>query len=248
MPDVLERVREAGQALLDLVYPPRCPGCGQIGAVFCDRCLGQVEWIAPPVCRRCGCPVPADGFCLHCRQVPSSLEGVVAAAVFAGPLRQAVHALKYENVTTLAGPLASIMGRAWPWDGSSRPDLILPVPLHARRQAERGFNQSVLLARSLGRRVNVPVDERLLMRQRATRPQVGLDQPARRSNVEGAFACRRPVQGATLVVVDDVCTTGTTLEACASALKTAGAAHVWGLTVARARWGADQIGAAGRRL
>jgi ComF family protein len=248
MRDLRDRAWQAGRALLDLLYPPRCPGCGQLGPVFCERCQGQVELIAPPVCLRCGCPVLQDGLCSRCRPIPSSLDGVVAAALFAGPLRQAVHALKYENVTSLAAPLASIMARAWRWGDLPPPQLILPVPLHTRRQAERGFNQSVLLARGLGRDVGVPVDEGILVRQRATRPQVGLDQSARHQNVEGAFACRGPVAGKTLAVVDDVCTTGATLEACADALKAAGAAGVWGFTLARARWGADLTGVTGNPL
>jgi ComF family protein len=240
MPDLMDRISQVGQALLDLIYPPRCPGCGRMGAAFCDRCQGQVELIQPPVCCRCGCQTPHDGLCARCQQIPSNLDGILAAAVFAGPLRQAVHALKYENTLSLAAPMGKIMIGAWQRSGLPEMDLIVPVPLHTRRQAERGYNQSVLLARSLGRSVGVPVGEQILIRQRATRPQVGLDQAERQRNVEGAFACRGPVTGKTLAVVDDVCTTGATLEACADALKAAGAASVWGFTLARARWGADQ--------
>jgi ComF family protein len=185
--------------------------------------------------------MPHEGLCGQCRQLPSSLEGVTAAAVFAGPLRQAVHGLKYENVTSLSASLAEIMARAWRWDESSLPDLILPVPLHARRQAERGYNQSALLARSLGRSFGVPVDERILVRQRATRPQIELDHAARERNVEGAFACRGQVAAKAVVVVDDVCTTGATLEACAQALKAAGARKVWGFALARALCGQDRV-------
>jgi ComF family protein len=217
-----------------------------MGSAFCERCLGQVELIQPPVCRRCGCPIRHDGLCSQCEQAPSSLDGVLAAAVFAGPLRQAVHALKYENIASLATPLASIMAGAWRRGSLPQTDLILPVPLHTRRQAERGYNQSTLLARSLGHSVGVPVNEHILVRQRATRPQVGLDQSARQRNVAGAFACQGRVAGKTLVVLDDVCTTGATLEACADSLRAAGAASVWGFTLARARWGADQIEGVGR--
>jgi ComF family protein len=245
MPDLRDRFLQAGQSLLDLIYPPRCPGCGRIGSAFCESCQDRIEWIRPPVCRRCGCPIPYDGLCTHCQRVPSSLDGVLAAAVFSDPLRQAIHALKYENAMSVAGPLGAIMSGAWRLGSLPEADVILPVPLHSRRQAERGYNQSTLLARILGRSVGVPVDERILVRERATRPQVGLDQSARKQNVEGAFVCRGRVAGRTFAVVDDVCTTGATLEACAGALKASGAALVWGFTLARARWGADQTQEAG---
>ena len=243
MPDLLDRASQVGQALLDLIYPPRCPGCGRMGFAFCERCQAQVELIAPPICRRCGCPLPQEGLCSRCRTLPSSLEGIRAVAVFADPLRQAIHALKYENNTTLAAPLGVMMVGLWRRGGLPQTDLILPVPLHTRRQAERGYNQSSLLAHVLGRAVGVPVDEHTLIRQRATLPQVGLGLSERQQNVEGAFACRgvpRPgrgghLEGKTVVVVDDVCTTGATLEACATALRAGGAAGVWGFTLARAR-------------
>lgn len=236
MSEFLEQVSRAGQSLLDLIYPPRCPGCGRMGVVFCDRCRARVELIVPPVCRRCGCALPQDGLCDRCRALPSNLDGILALAVFADPLRQAIHALKYENNTTLAAPLGSMMVELWQRGSVPQADLILPVPLHTRRQAERGYNQSRLLARVLGRGVGVPVDEYILTRQRPTLPQVGLDVVERQQNVEGAFACRGDVRGKTLVVVDDVCTTGATLEACAAALRAGGAAGVWGFTLARARW------------
>jgi len=231
----LERAAQAGQSLLDLVYPPRCPGCGRMGVAFCERCRARVELIAPPVCRRCGCALPREGLCDRCRALPSSLDGIVAVAVFADPLRQAIHALKYENNTALAAPLGSMMAELWRRGGTPQADLILPVPLHTRRQAERGYNQSRLLARVLGRGVGVPVDEHMLIRQRHTLPQVDLGFAERQQNVEGAFACRGDVRGKTVVVVVDVCTTGATLEACAAALRAGGAAGVWGFTLARAR-------------
>jgi ComF family protein len=236
MPVLLGRAAQVGQSLLDLVYPPRCPGCGRMGVAFCERCRSQVELILPPVCRRCGCALPQDGLCARCRALPSSLDAILAVAVFADPLRPAIHALKYENNTALAAPLGSMMVGLWRRGGMPRTDLILPVPLHTRRQAERGYNQSRLLARVLGRGVGVPVDEQALIRSRATLPQVDLGFAERRQNVEGAFACRGDLKGKTVVVVDDVCTTGATLEACAAALRAGGAAGVWGFTLARARW------------
>ena len=236
MPDLLDRATRVGQALLDLIYPPRCPGCGRMGFAFCERCQAQVEHIAPPVCLRCGCALPQGGLCSRCQTLPSSLDGILAVAVFADPLRQAIHALKYENNTTLAAPLGAMMVGFWQRGGLPQADLIVPVPLHSKRKAERGYNQSSFLARVVGRGVGVPVDDHTLIRQRHTLPQVGLNFLERQRNVEGAFACRGDLKGKTVVVVDDVCTTGATLEACATALRVGGASAVWAFTLARARW------------
>ena len=138
MPDLLDRASRVGQSLLDLIYPPRCPGCGRMGVAFCEGCQAQVELILPPVCRRCGCTLPEEDLCSRCRALASSLDGIVAVAVFADPLRQAIHALKYENNTTLAAPLGAMMVDVWRRGGLPQADLIVPVPLHTRRQAERG--------------------------------------------------------------------------------------------------------------
>jgi len=191
-------------------------------------------------CLRCGGPVAGGPLCFDCRLPPSSLDDVAATAAFAGPLRPAIHALKYEGVADLARPLGERMAAHWPanWKtvDDSAPDLILPVPLHGSRVRERGYNQSALLVRVLGPAVAVPTNETVLIRQRATRPQVGLDAAQRKENVAGAFAVRGDVSGRHIVLVDDVCTTGATLEACAAALKNASATSVWGYTLSRARW------------
>lgn len=170
-----------------------------------------------------------------CQRTRSPLDGVSAVAVFAHPLREAIHTFKYENGRGLAPILGGLMVEAWQAAGLSA-DVIVPVPLHASRLAERGYNQSALLAHVLGQGVGVAVRPELLVRQRATQPQVGLTAQERLQNVSGAFACRGQVDGQRVVLVDDVCTTGATLEACASALKEGGAAVVWGFTLARARW------------
>ncbi len=234
----LTQLRTAGRALLDLIYPPRCAGCGRVGDLLCEICLAQFEPIRPPVCQHCGRPIPHEGLCRTCQHTPSPLDGIAAAAVFAPPLRDVIHTFKYNNGRGLATPLAQQMAVAWQ-QGELSADLIAPVPLHAARLAERGYNQSALLARALGPAVGVPVAETLLARQRATLPQVTLGAEARRQNVSGAFVCRGDVAGRRIVLVDDVCTTGATLEACAAALKASGAGNVWAFTLARARWSAD---------
>ena len=231
----LTQLRDAGSLLLDLIFPPRCAGCGRVGVLLCEQCLARFEPIRPPVCRRCGHPNPHDGLCRSCEHTPSPLDGISAAAVFAPPLRDVIHVFKYGNGRGLAPALARPMVTAWQATGLAV-DLIAPVPLHAARLAERGYNQSALLARALGPAVGVPVAETLLARQKATVPQVTLGAQERRENVSGAFVCRGDVAGKRILLIDDVCTTGATLEASAAALKACGVGSVWALTLARARW------------
>lgn len=228
-------LRNAGRGLLDLLYPPRCPGCGRLGSVLCDACQARIEAPPRPACPRCGQPGASDALCPTCLKTPSHIDGIAAAAVFAHPLRDAIHDLKYNNNRSLAEPLGRLMAAAWQAHGLPA-DRIVPVPLHPGRQAERGYNQSALLARVLAQTVGMPLDERVLIRQRPTQHQVGLGRAERQQNVAGAFSCRDDLSGQRVVVIDDVCTTGSTLEACAEALKAAGATTVWGFTLARARW------------
>ncbi len=228
-------LRDAGQGLLDLLYPPRCAGCGRMGELLCAACQARIKSPPAPACSRCGRPGMDDIACPTCLATPSHLDRIAAAAIFAPPLREAIHHLKYENGRVLAGPLAALLVAAWPRVGSPA-DLIVPVPLHRSRQRERGYNQSALLAHALGQAVGLPVDEKALVRSRATRQQVGLGRAERAQNVAGAFACLGNRTGQRIVLIDDVCTTGSTLEACAEALRNAGAISVWAFALARVRW------------
>ena len=148
-------------------------------------------------------------------------------------MRAAIHGFKYRHRTALAEPLARLM------EGELRRrplhvDLLAPVPLHPRRLAERGYNQSEILARELGTRLGIPAVH-CLKRTRETVAQAGLKATARRANVRDAFGCAdgAPVAGLRVAIVDDVCTTGATLEDCARALREAGCASAWGMVVAR---------------
>ncbi len=227
--------------LLDLFFPPRCAGCGRPGVWLCSTCLAQVEWILPPLCPTCGQPLPAGSPCPGRRRHPRQLDGLRSAAWHAGPLRSAIHRLKYRGQRVLAPSLAAILVQAWR-RGPPPADLLVPVPLHARRLRERGFNQAVLLAQALGHETGLPVDAGALQRVRYTPPQVDLDAAGRLANVEGAFACRQSLAGRAVCLVDDICTTGATLEACAAALRQAGARSVWAYTLARPHWEAGEPG------
>ncbi len=239
-------VRGYLMALLDLVFPPRCVACRRSGAWLCGSCLAQVEPLAPPLCAYCGEPLAAGGRCPRRQHHPRALAGLRSAAWHAGPLRVAIHQFKYHSLRALAAPLGAILVAAWGREPLPV-DLLMPVPLHARRVRERGFNQATLLARGLSLATGIPLDAHSLARVRHTRPQVGLTAPERLANVEGAFAYRGPeLAGRAVCLIDDICTTGATLEACATALRAAGASAVWACTLARPRWEADPLQHDGR--
>lgn len=218
---------------LDLVFPPRCAGCAARGVLLCPTCRAVIAYLQPPTCPTCGRRATRPGICPQCRAYPNALDGMVAAAEFAGPVRECIHALKYEGqrgyATVLAETARTALARL------PVPDAIVPVPLARERYRARGFNQSLLIARHLAGDA-FPVMPTWLARTRNTPPQVGQDREARHANVADAFACPDPaaVRGQRILLLDDVATTGATLDACARALRASGVASVHALVVARA--------------
>ncbi len=170
---------------------------------------------------------------MTCQRQRSYLDGMRVVGPHVAPLRVAIHALKYEWRSDLAAPLGTLLAGRWEDAAGSDVDGVLPVPLHASRQRERGFNQSRLLAEVLTIRLEFPLHVELLWRERATIPQVGLNWQERRQNVAGAFRAAPAVAGGRWLLVDDVCTSGATLEASAHALREQGASAVWAITLAR---------------
>jgi len=234
------------QGALDLLFPPRCAACDSFGSRFCQSCQAQVEPLLPPVCRRCGRPNAPAVVCPTCRHSATSLVSIRSASLLDEPLRSAIHHFKYRGARELAGPLASLLLTCWARNHLSA-DALVPVALHPRRRQERGYNQATLLARDLGEALDCPVIEGTLQRNRETLPQVGLNALQRRQNVAGAFSCTSgAVVNLRVMLIDDVCTSGATLEACAAALWTDGqAASVRALTVARAKGLNDYTGSRG---
>jgi len=224
------------QALLDLLFPPRCVGCRRPDTWLCPECQKGIERIAGPVCRRCGRPVAqSDRLCSSCGGTADPIDGIRSVAYFEGVLREAIHRFKYRGGQALAQPLGQLMVEHWS-ECEIPAEMLIPVPLHPTRLGERGYNHAALLARELSAKVGLPVEARCLARVRATPLQVNLDAAARRENVRGAFRCLDDrVAGRSVVLIDDVCTTGATLTACGAALREAGVASVWGYTLARAR-------------
>ncbi len=235
-------VRQTLQPLVSLFFPAHCAGCGcrvGEGDDFCEECRDEIRVIQPPRCEVCSQPydgVTAVFQCPNCRGEAFHFECAVAVVRSRGPVREMVHRLKYGRELWLGRVLAEIALRGFddPRLSGVGIDALVPVPLHARRLREREFNQSEILAKNLSPLVGIPVAH-LLARRRYTTTQTQLDRRGRRQNLRDAFVVRKnaAVTDRTFLLVDDVLTTGSTLDACAAALLGAGAASVFALTVAR---------------
>ncbi|MBS1248746.1 MAG: Orotate phosphoribosyltransferase [Chloroflexi bacterium] len=223
--------------IIDLLFPPRCSGCGEWGTRWCENCQSQVIEITEPMCPSCGEPQhddrPAE-VCKRCQQFPPQYTAIRSWAVFKEPLQNAIHSLKYKNDLGIGEYMSQNLCQVFS-DTNWNVDLVVPVPLGVERLGERGYNQAMLLARPFAWRVGLRHKPRSLKRIRETQSQVNLSLADRRENVAGAFQAEPEiVSGKSVVVVDDVTTSGSTLDACAAALTDAGARSVYGLTLARA--------------
>ncbi|MGC9346885.1 MAG: ComF family protein [Anaerolineae bacterium] len=221
--------------LLNLVFPPRCVVCGKVETWLCDLCARQIPLVDREICPRCGDAWTGPELCPRCRSTPLHVAPVRSAFLFAGPIRKAIHALKYRGARSVVAPLASRMAEAWELSDMSGA-ILVPVPLHPEREARRGYNQAGLLARALSERIRVPATESVLFRIRPTLSQTHLGREARWRNVQDAFACPDgcDLSGLHVTLIDDVATTGATLNACAVALLAQGASSVSAFTLAHA--------------
>lgn len=227
---------------MDWIFPPSCAGCGATGFRFCPSCSTQVMRInQDQVCRFCGIPLstPFENACSQCQNTPLVLHGVRSWAFYQEPLRKAIQSLKYQRNLALGDYFAPDLLRVLlPQHWSI--DLVIPVPLSPARQRQRGYNQASVLARPLALALQKPLVSRGLKKCRETPSQVGRSASERWENVQGAFeADPQYVIGRSVLLIDDVFTTGATLNACAEALLAAGASATYGLTLARAISHAD---------
>jgi ComF family protein len=232
-----------GKRLLDLVLPPTCLACRRPvrdPGALCASCWTRMGFIERPYCQRLGTPFTHDpgGPLLSAAALadPPAYERARAVARFGDVARELVHLLKYGDRMDAARPMGRWMARAGA-ELLADADALVPVPLHWTRLWWRRFNQSAALARAISEIAGVPVQTRLLERKHATPPQVGRSKRERARNVQGAFAvprsARAEVRGRRLVLVDDVIASGSTVDACARALRRAGAERVDVLAFAR---------------
>jgi competence protein ComFC len=217
---------------LDLLFPPACGGCGKIGSHWCVECQQHVQILNGTLCEVCGLPQDTDGICNTCRAERPHFHALRAWVVFEDPIRKALLRLKYYRNFSLGDALAVQMtdfvrDLNWPID------MLIPIPLGRQRMKERGYNQAGMIAEPLARALGIEFAPKALVRSKETRSQVGLSKQERQKNVLGVFQATG-VSGKTILVLDDVSTTGSTLSSSAEALLSSGASDVYALTVARA--------------
>ena len=238
---ILSSIKRLNQTILDTLFPIKCVGCQTEGAWICGSCLARIKIQTEHVCGVCEKVLTPDGrTCLACKK-KSALDGLIPATSYGQPgVASAVHLFKYRFIRDLHISLGDLLIRQLMKTDMPLPELILPVPLHPRRLRWRGFNQSALLAEHVAKNLlplsEVPLAENVLIRNRYTSPQMEIkDYHSRQQNLAGAFSVTNPpaVQNKTILLIDDVATTGSTIFECAKALKAAGAREVYAAVIAR---------------
>ncbi|HSC46950.1 MAG TPA: ComF family protein [Gammaproteobacteria bacterium] len=222
--------------LIKALYPPSCLLCGDPGARgldICGACFEDLPWNRHP-CPRCAAPLPPDadvGLCGNCLKSPPAWDEAKSPLAYAYPLDKLVQRFKFDGDLATGRLLGELLAEYLAAGGGEKPDCIVPVPLHVARLKERGFNQAVELAQPVSKRLKVPVRLDVCERVRATEIQSKLDATERKKNLKDAFAVKRSVDGRHVAILDDVVTTGTTVEMLAKLLKESGAARisVWSL-------------------
>ncbi len=235
---MIKELKEWRGKILDLLFPKICLGCGREGQWVCSECAKKVKPLAIYFCPACKKSLPWPGLCLDCRGGHSHLSGLWVLGDYNNPLLQKIiQGLKYDYLTELSDDLDDLMSRYFLPDRRWKSDyLLVSVPLHRRRELQRGYNQARLIAQALERVRGNKIIDGLICRRRYRRPQVGLPAGERRKNVQGIFAVNESVKneysGREIVLIDDVYTTGATMQECAKVLKRAGCGNIYGLVVA----------------
>lgn len=218
------------RSLFNRFFPRPCLLCQAQHGPLCQSCHADLPWLPQNLCPVCAQPTTNGETCGHCLKETPAFDRTHALFAYGFPVDKLIQRLKYSENFTLAPLLGNLLAE----HTTSKPDIWLPMPLHANRLKERGFNQAVEIARDLSRLTGIAMHPSWADRVRDTPPQAGLKRDARRKNMRGAFACKPDVRGLHIGIVDDVMTTGSTLDALAETLKQAGATEVSCLVVARA--------------
>ncbi len=226
--------------LLNTIFPKFCVGCGIEGTWLCRNCQKEILPVEMQVCPQCNRINSGGRYCQHCRK-GKILKGIIAASYYEeGPIREIIHNFKYNSVTELKDILVKLLFDVY--KKAALPiEIITYAPMHPLRQAKRGYNQAEILAMTLAKKIKIPC-EKLLIKAKKTKRQVELTGKKRRENLKGVFKVASPwlvglgpksIKNKNILIVDDITTTGATLNECAYVLKNAGATGVWGLVVAR---------------
>jgi ComF family protein len=229
----------------DIIFPPQCLACAEIinqpaSQIFCSLCLEKISFITDSFCPICGVPFlssPAEShICGNCLGNKPCYTQARAVAGFETVIMDVIHKFKYGRNISIGNALGSFMANfSFPDFDFSEYSLLIPVPLHIKRLRERGFNQSILLAKKMGKKYKIPVNFSLLKRCKFTLTQTGLNRAEREKNIKGAFAVadKKKVADENIILIDDVYTTGATINECAKVLLKAGAQKVAILTLSR---------------
>lgn len=225
--------QNTARTLLDWLFPPTCLGCGEEGVFICSECFSKIKLVPRDVCNYCGSFTSKKGKCPNCDNKKLPYAGFRAFAYYDGVVRKAIHHLKYQNDLTigryLAGWLQLVYQRT-DWEV----DLIVPIPIGEQKRLERGYNQAERLAKPFSELLEIPFTSEALIRINEISSQVGLNHEQRQENVRQAFVARaQEVKDKRVLLVDDVFTSGATMEAAATELVAAGAKKVFCLTVAK---------------
>lgn len=234
--------QEMADRFIGLFFPRRCPVCGKItepaGALICSGCVEKLSPVRQPACKRCGKQMESGGeYCYDCSRHPRSFERNFALLNYNDAARTSMAAVKYKNKREYLDFYSQAICRRFGRQIQRiRPDALVPVPVHRSRLRSRGFNQAQVLAEKVGRQLRIPVYAEGLKRIRKTLPQKELNPSQRFRNLQQAFGPGSlPDSAKTVVLVDDIYTTGSTMEACARVLLSMGVKHVYGLTICAGR-------------
>lgn len=218
--------------ILDILFPKRCVECGKFGNYICDKCRGKIVFVDKPICPVCE-KEAIDGITHPGCCMKWNMDGLYAAVYYSDVMKNIIHNIKYQFVSDIVPFIADYLFPKIP-PNLQKLDLLVPVPLHWKREKERGFNQSLLIARILKKKFNIPVASKVLIRNKYSRPQADLKRKERLKNLKDIFSCINInlIKNKNIGLVDDVATTCATLRECAKVLKKSGAKTVWGIVLA----------------